>query len=39
MYVADNPKLPACAVTQLEAQTGAVCDSCTGNAGTGNCRR
>jgi hypothetical protein len=40
MYVRDNPKLPACAVTRLEAQTGATCDdSCTGNTGTGSCRR
>lgn len=38
MYVADNPNLPACAVTELEAQTGTMCDpSCNNSTGVGGC--
>jgi hypothetical protein len=33
----DNENLPACWTSVLEAQTGATCEMCTGNNGTGTC--
>jgi hypothetical protein len=33
-----NPRLPVCAITALEAQTGVVCgEACHDNTGTGSC--